>query len=97
MVPVELVLVVCHISWFGVCTNELFFVLTSNVNVNVMDGQLYWARRQKVNVAVKDCIPVIVKSPSKLVDVAIELGWEIQLSIFRSSILMTFDVPVVGW
>ena len=95
MVPVESVFIVCHISWFGVCPNQLLFVLASNVNV--VDGQLFYARRQKINVVMKHCISVIIVTPSKWVSVTIELCWEIQLSIFHSSTLVHFDVIKVGW
>jgi len=36
MIPLEAMLVVCHILWFGVRLNQLFFVLACNVDV--VDG-----------------------------------------------------------
>ena len=40
MVPMEAMLVVGHVYWFCVCTDELFFVLAGDVNV--LDCQRCW-------------------------------------------------------
>ena len=69
MVPMEMKLVVGHVSWFCVCTDELFFVLAGDINV--FDCQRCWAGREEVSVAVKYSIGVIIIAPSKLISITI--------------------------
>ena len=95
MVPMEAMLVVGHVSWFCVCTDELFFVLTGDVNV--FDCQHCRAGREEVNVVVEYCIVVIIIAASKFVGVTIQLEWEIQFGVLSGSILMSLDVSKSRW
>ena len=59
MILVKSVLIVCHVFGLGVGSDEVLFVLTGNINV--VDGQLCWARGKNINVIIKDCTPVAKK------------------------------------
>eukprot|EP00534_Pseudo-nitzschia_fraudulenta_P011038 CAMPEP_0201215588 /NCGR_PEP_ID=MMETSP0851-20130426/189055_1 /ASSEMBLY_ACC=CAM_ASM_000631 /TAXON_ID=183588 /ORGANISM="Pseudo-nitzschia fraudulenta, Strain WWA7" /LENGTH=276 /DNA_ID=CAMNT_0047505079 /DNA_START=339 /DNA_END=1172 /DNA_ORIENTATION=- len=65
------------VSWLCVCTDELFFVLAGDINV--LDCQCCWARREEVSVVVKYGIWVIIIAPNKLIGITIQLGGDIKL------------------
>ena len=91
MIPKEPMLVVGHVSRFCVCTDELFFVLAGDSNV--LDCQHGRAGREEINVGVEDCIAVMIIGSSKLIGIAIQLGWEIQFGVFSGSVLVALDMP----
>ena len=83
MIPMEAMLVVGHVLWFCVCSDELFLVLAGDINV--FDCQHCGAGREEV------------KAASKFVGVTIQLGWEIQFGVLSGSILMSLDVSKSRW
>ncbi len=95
MVPMEAMLMVGHVSWFCVCSDELFLVLAGDINV--FDCQHCRAGREEANVVVEYCIGVVIIASSKFVGVTIQLCWEIQFGVLSGSILMSLDVSKSRW
>ena len=90
MIPMEAMLVVGHVSWFCVCSDELFLVLAGDINV--FNCQHCGAGREEIYVVVEYCFGVVIVVSSKFVSITIQLGWEIQFGVLSVSILMSLDV-----
>ena len=90
MIPMEAMLVVGHVSWFCVCSDELFLVLAGDINV--FNCQHCGAGREEVNVVVEYCIGEVIIASSKFVSVTIQLGWEIQFGLVSGLVLVPLDM-----
>ena len=95
MIPMEAMLVVGHVLWFCVCSDELFLVLAGDINV--FNCQHCGAGKEEINVVVEYCIGVVIIASSKFVGVTMQLCWEIQFGVLSGSILMSLDVSKSRW
>ena len=83
------------VSWFCVCTDELFFVLAGDINV--LDCQQCRAGQEEVNVVIEYYIAVIIIASIKLIGVTIQLGWEIKFGVISGLILVSLDMSKRRW